>query len=218
MINIAIDGPSGAGKSTIAQAAAKRLGYLYVDTGALYRSLGLHALRCGADPGSAEQVVPLLPDAHLTMRHVDGEQRVFLGDDDVSEAIRTPEASMASSAISAIPAVREFLLDVQRDLAKKNNVIMDGRDIGTVILPDATYKIYLTASDEVRAKRRMLQLQEKGIEQPYEEVLADIRQRDYNDTHREVAPLRKADDAIEVCTDDLTLEESIQAVLDIVSK
>ena len=114
--------------------------------------------------------------------------------------------------------MREFLLDVQRDLAKKNNVIMDGRDIGTVILPDATYKIYLTASDEVRAKRRMLQLQEKGIEQPYEEVLADIRQRDYNDTHREVAPLRKADDAIEVCTDDLTLEESIQAVLDIVSK
>ena len=217
-INIAIDGPSGAGKSTIAKAVAERLGYLYVDTGALYRSLGLYALRRGADPGNAEQVVPLLPDADLTMRYVDGEQRVFLGDDDVSEAIRTPEASMASSAVSAIPQVREFLLDLQRDLAKKNNVIMDGRDIGTVILPNATYKIYLTASDTVRAERRRLQNLEKGIDQPFEEVLADIRQRDYNDTHREIAPLRKADDAVEVCTDELTLEESIQAVIDIVTK
>ena len=217
-MSIAIDGPSGAGKSTLARMAAKKLGYIYVDTGALYRSVGLFALRRGADLKNAKQVSGLLPKIGLEMRYVGGLQRMYLNGEDVSEAIRLPEVSMAASAVSAIPEVRSFLLDTQRDMAGKNNVIMDGRDIGTVVLPEADLKIFLTASAHERARRRCLELEDKGVEVSFEEVLRDIEQRDKNDSTREIAPLKKAEDAVELDTTSLDLEESLQAICDLVKE
>ena len=212
MISVAIDGPSGAGKSTIAKAVAKDLGYLYIDTGALYRSIGLYALRAGAGPTDREAVEKLLPEISLTLRHVDGVQRVFLNGEDVSEAIRTPDAAKAASGVSAHPGVRAFLLETQRSLARAQDVLMDGRDIGTVVLPDAAVKIFLTASAEKRAERRFKEYQEKGVDTTYETVLRDVEKRDYDDSHREIAPLKKAEDAVLLDTSEMTLEESEEAV------
>lgn len=214
MINIAIDGPAGAGKSSVAKAVAAKLGFIYVDTGALYRSIGVNALRHGIKTDDADAVIALLPETKVELRYINGTQRVFLNGEDVSEAIRMPEASMAASNVSAIPSVRTFLLDLQRDMAKNNNVIMDGRDIGTVILPEAQYKFFLTASAEVRADRRFKELKEKGIDVDYNALLEEIIQRDYNDSHRETAPLRQADDAILIDSSNMTLEESINAIAD----
>lgn len=218
MINIAIDGPAGAGKSTIAKTASKELGFIYVDTGALYRTVGLNALRLGKDTKLEGDVVPTLEGLKVSLRFVDGEQRVFLGEEDVSTAIRQNEVSMAASNVSAIPKVREFLFDLQRDIAKNNNCIMDGRDIGTVVLPDAQIKIYLTASAEARADRRYKELVEKGQQVNYDDILREIELRDYQDTHREIAPLKKAEDAVLVDTTKLTLEESIEYMLKVIKE
>ncbi len=218
MINIAIDGPAGAGKSTIARKLAANLGYIYVDTGALYRAVGVNAMRNGADTKNAEQVTATLSSAKVSLRFVDGEQRVFLGEEDVSLAIRTPEASMAASNVSAIPAVREFLFDLQRDIAKANNCIMDGRDIGTVVLPEAQVKVFLTASAEVRAKRRYDELIAKGMEADYNHVLEEMVQRDYQDSHRAIAPLKQADDATLVDTSEMNLEQVLEALETIVKE
>ena len=212
MISVAIDGPAGAGKSSIARAAAAQLGFIYVDTGALYRSIGLFVLQKKIDFAQKNDIIALLGQINVNLTFVDGEQRVLLCGEDVSEEIRSPEVSMAASAVSAIPEVRSFLFGLQKDMAKHNNVVMDGRDIGTVVLPDAQVKIFLTASPEVRAKRRCLELEQKGERVSYEDVLADIRQRDYNDTHREIAPLKQAEDAVLVDTSELTLEESVQTL------
>ncbi|MBR6620158.1 MAG: (d)CMP kinase [Clostridia bacterium] len=218
MINIAIDGPAGAGKSTIARKLAANLGYIYVDTGALYRAVGVNAMRNGADTKNAEQVTATLSSAKVSLRFVEGEQRVFLGEEDVSLAIRTPEASMAASNVSAIPAVREFLFDLQRDIAKANNCIMDGRDIGTVVLPEAQVKVFLTASAEVRAKRRYDELLAKGMEADYNQVLEEMVQRDYQDSHRAIAPLKQADDATLVDTSEMNLEQVLEALETIVKE
>ncbi len=206
---IAIDGPAGAGKSTIARALAADMGLIYVDTGALYRTIGLAVIAQGIDQTDTAAVTAALDGMRVALRHVDGEQRVFLGDEDVSSRIRTPQISMAASAVSAIPAVRAFLLQLQRDMAITQSVIMDGRDIGTTVLPDAAVKIFLTASPEARAERRYKELCEKGETVTYADVLADMIKRDYDDTHRAASPLSKAADAIEVDTGDLNLEESI---------
>ncbi len=209
IVSVAIDGPSGAGKSTIARALAEELGYLYVDTGALYRTVGYAVLQQHIDPKDAAAVEALLPNIRVSLGYVDGEQRVFLNGEDVSAYIRTPEVSMAASATSAMPPVRKFLFDLQQDTARKNSVIMDGRDIGTVVLPFATVKIFLTASAEVRAQRRFIELQEKGLSVTFDEVLADMKERDYNDSHRATAPLKPADDAVLIDTSGNTLEEAI---------
>ena len=216
IINVAIDGPAGAGKSTVARAAAKELGYIYVDTGALYRAVGLNSLRIGVETTDAEKVAETLGSISVELKFVDGEQQVLLNGENVSSEIRTPDASMAASNVSAIPAVRAFLFDLQRDIAKKNNCIMDGRDIGTVVLPDAQVKIFLTASPEIRAKRRYDELIEKGSDVDYDDVLADLIKRDYNDSHREVAPLKPAEDGVTVDTSGLTLEESIDKIIETV--
>lgn len=208
MISVAIDGPSGAGKSSLAKRLAADLGYVYVDTGAMYRSIGLYAVRQGVDLHDADAVAALLPGIQLDIRLVEGAQHVYLNGEDVSEAIRAEEIGMAASAVSAHPQVRAFLLETQRGLAANQNVLMDGRDIGTVVLPQATVKIFLTASVEARAQRRCKELQEKGQPAELETVLADIRQRDYQDTHREVAPLKQADDAILVDTSDIDFDQS----------
>ena len=208
MISVAIDGPSGAGKSSLAKRLAADLGYVYVDTGAMYRTIGLYAVRQGADLHDAAAVAALLPQIRLDIRLVDGSQHVYLNGEDVSEAIRAEEIGMAASAVSAHPPVRAFLLETQRGLAANQNVLMDGRDIGTVVLPNATVKIFLTASPEARAQRRCKELQEKGQAAEYETVLADIRQRDYQDTHRAVAPLKQAEDAILVDTSDIDFDQS----------
>lgn len=213
MINVAIDGPAGAGKSTVAKAAAKKLGFIYVDTGALYRTVGVNALRKGIDPKDAEKVKTTLDDIDVSLGFVDGSQHVFLNGEDVSEEIRLPASSMAASAVSAIPEVREFLLSLQRDIAKKNNCLMDGRDIGTVILPDAQYKFFFTASAEIRADRRCKELKEKGIPADYETVLAEIKERDYNDSHRETAPLKQADDAVLIDSSYMTIEEAVDKIV-----
>lgn len=213
IVNIAIDGPAGAGKSTIAKTVSKELGFIYVDTGALYRTVGLNALRLGKDTKNAEEVVSTLEGLDVSLRFVNGEQRVFLGEEDVSTAIRQNEVSMAASNVSAIPRVREFLFDLQRDIAKKNNCIMDGRDIGTVVLPDAKIKIYLTASAEARADRRFKELTEKGQNVDYNKILEEIKARDYQDMNREIAPLKQADDAILVDTTELNLEQAIEYML-----
>lgn len=206
-VNIAIDGPSGAGKSTLARRLAVKLGYVYVDTGALYRAIALCMLRQNAD--TDEQIIECLPSLSVTLRYIDGEQHVFANGEDVSGLIRTPEVTMAASRVSAVPQVRKFLFDLQQKLARENSVVMDGRDIGTVVLPDADVKIFLTASAEKRAMRRFLEMQEKQIVgQTYEEVLADVIQRDQQDMNRAVAPLKQAEDAILVDTSDLDLEES----------
>ena len=218
MINIAIDGPAGAGKSTIARSLAAKLGYIYVDTGALYRAVGVNAMRKGMDTKNAEQVTSILDETKVSLRFVDGEQRVFLGDEDVSLAIRTPEASMAASNVSAIPAVREFLFDLQRNIAKENDCLMDGRDIGTVVLPDAQVKIFLTASAEVRAKRRYDELLAKGMKAEYNDVLEEMIQRDYQDSHRAIAPLKQADDAVLVDTSEMNLEQVLETLENIVKE
>ena len=214
--NIAIDGPAGAGKSTIARAAASKLGFIYVDTGALYRSIGLYCLNNNIETTDRTGVERILPDISVQLKYLDGAQRVILNDNDVSEEIRKPECSMAASNVSAIPVVREFLFELQRKMARENDVIMDGRDIGTVILPDAEVKIFLTASPEERANRRFKELVEKGNNPDYDELLKEINQRDYNDMNREIAPLKQADDAILADTSDCNLEESLALLLKIV--
>lgn len=212
-ITVAIDGPSGAGKSTIASAAAKRFGLLYVDTGAIYRTVAYAVHQAGADCRNEAAVASLLPDIHIRMAYDDsGVQRMYLEDTDVSDVIRTPEISKLASQVSAHASVRAFLLDMQRNLAAAHSVIMDGRDIGTVVLPDAGLKIFLSASAERRAERRWKELHEKGIDEPLEQVLQEIEKRDYDDMHRAVAPLRAAKDAVHVDTSDLTLAESVDAV------
>ena len=208
MVSIAIDGPSGAGKSTLAKRLAKELGYIYVDTGAMYRSIGLYALRRGVDPKNADAVQALLPGIELGIQLQDGAQHVYLNGEDVSTDIRAEAVGMAASAVSAHPAVRAFLLDTQRNLAKGQNILMDGRDIGTVVLPDATVKIFLTASPEARAERRRKELEEKGQPADFATVLADIQQRDYQDTHRAVAPLKQAQDAVLVDSSDIDFEQT----------
>lgn len=217
-MNIAIDGPAGAGKSTIARAAAKTLGYIYVDTGALYRAVGVYSLRKGLDTKNPETVAATLSHIQVELKFQDGVQHVFLNGEDVSEEIRTPKASMAASDVSAVPAVRQFLFDLQREIAAKNNCIMDGRDIGTVVLPGAEVKIFLTASPEARAMRRFRELQEKGATDTYEAVLADLAERDYNDSHRAVAPLKPAEDSILVDTSALTLPESVEKVIEVIKE
>jgi cytidylate kinase len=215
MTSIAIDGPAGAGKSTIAKLLAKRLGYVYVDTGALYRAIGFFAAERGIDD---DVLIPRLSEIKAELLYRDGEQRVLLNGKDVSDAIRTPEMGMAASRVSAIPEVRAFLLDLQRDMAKKQNVIMDGRDIGTVVLPDATVKIFLTASAEDRARRRHLEYLAKGEDISYNKVLEDMIQRDYNDSHRAVAPLSQAADAVLANTTGLELEEAVELVCSIIEE
>ena len=215
-INVAIDGPGGSGKSTVARAAAKKLGFIYVDTGALYRTVGVYALRKGIDTKDAEAVEATLRDITVELKFENGEQRVLLNGEDVSEEIRTPKASMAASNVSAIPAVRNFLFYLQRDIAKVNNCIMDGRDIGTVVLPDAQVKIFFTASAEIRAKRRYDELIAKGTQVNYQDVLDELIERDYNDAHREIAPLRPAEDSIMLDTGGLSLQENIDAVVEII--
>ncbi|MEA4955152.1 MAG: (d)CMP kinase [Pseudoflavonifractor sp.] len=212
--SIAVDGPSGAGKSTMARKIAQALGYLYVDTGAIYRTLGLFSIRQGILPTDEQAVAGLLPGAGIRMNYSgDGVQRMYLNGEDVTGAIRAPEVSTAASQVSAHPQVRAFLLDMQRDLAKSGNVIMDGRDIGTVVLPDANVKIYLTASAEDRARRRLAELLERGKQTDFETVLSDIVERDRRDSTRSVAPLRQAEDAILVDTTDKSLEESFEMLL-----
>lgn len=218
MINVAIDGPAGAGKSTVARAAAQKLGYIYVDTGALYRAVGVYCLRKNIVTTDIEGVGAILTDITVELKFIDGVQHVFLNGDDVSTEIRLPEASMAASNVSAIPSVRAFLFDLQRDIAAKNNCIMDGRDIGTVVLPNAQVKIFLTADDTERAMRRYKELQEKGSAVTYQEVLDDLRVRDYNDSHREIAPLKPAEDSVIVNTTDMTLEESINKIVETVEE
>ena len=218
MIAVAIDGPAGAGKSTIAKKVSSELGFIYVDTGAIYRSVGLACIKKGIDEGDSKAVKKLLEDIDIRIVFFNGEQHILLNDEDVSGDIRTETVSMAASTVSAIPEVREFLLSLQRNFAKTDNVIMDGRDIGTVVLPNAQVKIFLTASPEVRAKRRVEQLAEKGESADYDTVLADIVKRDYNDSHREIAPLKPADRAFIVDTSDITLEESIRKIADIIKE
>lgn len=208
-VAIAIDGPAGAGKSTIAKRLAAELHFVYVDTGALYRTVGLAALRRGIDPTDVEGVEALLPSICVELTYIDDTQRVLLDGEDVSALIRTPEVSMAASAVSAMSAVRKFLFHLQQEIASSHNVIMDGRDIGTVVLPHAQVKIFLSASAEDRARRRYEEMLAKGMEAVYEDVLEDMKQRDYNDSHRAAAPLKPADDAILVDTTGNTLEESI---------
>lgn len=216
MIQIAIDGPSGAGKSTVAKAVAKKLGIIYVDTGALYRTVGFYVRSKDVDPKDAEAVEALLPEIDVELKYENGTQIVCLNGEHLGDRIRTPEMSMYASAVSAIPAVRAFLLETQRKIARENSVIMDGRDIGTVILPDADVKIFLTASDECRATRRRDELLAKGIETTYEEVLADMQKRDSDDRNRAVAPAVAAPDAIVVDNSWMNVEESTDAVIKLV--
>ena len=214
---VAIDGPSGAGKSTLARAAAERLGILYVDTGAIYRTIGLYVQRRGIDPKDTAAVLAALPDIRIGMDHdADGMQRMLLNGEDVTADIRLPEISMYASAVSAIQGVRDFLMEMQRSLARERSVIMDGRDIGTVVLPDADVKIFLYADVEVRAKRRELELRQRGTPKPYEEVLREMEERDYNDTHRAAAPLQAADDAIMVDTSSMDFDASLALLLDVI--
>ena len=197
MVSVAIDGPAGAGKSTLARRLAAEMGYIYVDTGAMYRAIGLYALRAGKDPKDNAAVNTLLPQIKLRLASIEGEQHIYLKEEDVSTAIRTEAAGMAASAVGANPAVRAFLLELQRDMAKKQDVLMDGRDIGTVVLPDATVKIFLTAAPEVRA---------------------DVKQRDYQDTHRAAAPLKQAEDAVLLDTSELDFEQSLAAMKKIIAE
>lgn len=214
-INIAIDGPAGAGKSTIAKMVSAKMGYIYVDTGALYRTIALYITENDIPDDKIEES---LKSADVSLRFIDGTQRVFLGDRDVSGLIRTPEISMAASRTSAIPAVRAYLFGTQQKIAAENNVIMDGRDIGTVVLPNADVKIFLTASAEERANRRYKELAEKPDCPSYQEILDDIIKRDYQDMHRETAPLKQAEDAVLVDTTKLTLEESADAIISVINE
>ncbi len=217
MISVAIDGPSGAGKSSLAKRLAKELGYTYVDTGAMYRAIGLYALRSGQDPHDAAAVEALLPGVGLRLASIDGAQHIYLNGEDVSSAIREEQVGMAASAVGAHPAVRAFLLELQRSMARTQNVLMDGRDIGTVVLPDATVKIFLTASPEARAARRWKELAEKGSSKTYEQVLADVLVRDEQDSTRAAAPLRQAEDAVRVDTSELDFEQSVAALKQVIA-
>ncbi len=219
MINISIDGPSGSGKSFLAREIAKRKGYIYVDTGALYRAIGLYAKRNGIEPSDEKKVCDMLKNISVRLEYSDdGRQRVILNSEDVSEEIRKPEISMYASTVSAIPKVRDFLLELQRSIARENNVVMDGRDIGTVILPDAKVKIFLFANDEVRAKRRYLELKEKGIETTVEEVLSDMKTRDLNDSTRKTAPAVPAKDAYMLDNSDLDREGTVKKALSLIDE
>ena len=212
--SIAIDGPSGSGKSTLAKLLAERLGFLYLDTGAIYRAVGLYAHRAGAALTDEKAVETLLPRLQkISFRHEGGVQRVFLGAEDVSDAIRLPEASLYASQVAAHPSVRNFLLDMQREFARTQDVVMDGRDIGTVVLPDASLKVFLTATPERRAERRYQELKARGVEESYEQVLADIRARDARDMNRDVSPLRQASDAVVLDTTELDLDASLAALV-----
>ncbi len=214
---IAIDGPSGAGKSTVARAAAKHFGFIYVDTGAIYRTVGLAAYRGGVDRRDESAVEALLPQLEIAMRYTDaGEQHMYLNGEDVTALIREPEISICASDVAALPSVRAFLMELQRRMARENSVIMDGRDIGTVVLPDAEVKIFLTASAEARARRRLLELEQKGMKRSFDEVLRDIKYRDEQDSHRAAAPLKKAEDAIAVDTSELNFDESLELVVKII--
>ena len=217
--SIAIDGPAGAGKSTLARQLAGKLGFIYVDTGAIYRTVALAVLRAGADPADAGQVAALLKGLDIRMDYgPDGEQRMFLGGEDVSRAIREHQVSGLASRVSAIPAVRDFLLDFQRRQARERNVVMDGRDIGTVVLPQADVKIFLTAAPEARAQRRLLELRQRGQQADYDTVLRDIIQRDEQDANRPIAPLRRAEDAQLLDTTRLNLEQSLEALVRLVKE
>lgn len=215
---VAVDGPVGAGKSTIARAAAERLGFVYFDTGALYRAVGLYCSRNGVDLKNGADIAARLPEISLELKLINGAQRVFLNGEDVSEEIRLPEISMAASAVSAVPEVRAALLDIQRSMARTNSVIMDGRDIGTVVLPNADVKIFLTARAEIRAKRRYDELLKKGVETTFESVLDDLNERDYNDSHRAAAPLKQAQDAVLADTSELDFEQSVALVCKIIEE
>ncbi|MBR6603292.1 MAG: (d)CMP kinase [Clostridia bacterium] len=218
MIKIALDGPSGSGKSTVAKAISGRLGIVYVDTGALYRSVGYYVRTKGKDPKNASEVEALLSEIELDVRYENGVQCVYLNGENLGDKIRQPEISMYASAVSAIPAVRAFLLKTQKSIARKNNVVMDGRDIGTVILPDADVKIFMTASNEARAMRRYKELTEKGVEVKYEDVLREMIERDENDRSRAVAPAIPAEDAIIFDNSDYDLEGSIEKVIEIIKE
>ena len=211
-INIAIDGPAGAGKSTIAKAVAAKLGFIYIDTGAMYRAVGLGALQRGIDSSDSEGVISILDELEITLKHTEQGQLVFLNGENVSEAIRMPEISVAASNVAVIPAVRLKLVELQRQLAKQADVIMDGRDIGTYVLPDAQLKIFLTAAPEARAKRRWLELTQKGVTTTFEEVFNDMTYRDKNDSGREFAPLKPAEDSVLVDSTELTLEETVEHI------
>lgn len=218
MIAVAIDGPAGAGKSFVAKSVAKQLGYIYVDTGAMYRTIGLACDRAEIPADDAEKIAELLKGINISIKYYDDEQHILLGGEDVSELIRTERVSMLASRVSALPVVRAYLLELQISFAKSNNVIMDGRDIGTVVLPDADVKIFLTASAEARANRRVLQLAEKGEKADFDTVLADIEKRDYNDSHREIAPLKAAEDAVIIDTSDIDRDESVNRVINTIKK
>lgn len=215
LISIAIDGPAGAGKSTIAKTIAKDFGFIYVDTGALYRAIGYYVLKSGKTL-SEKDVLSVLNEINVQLEFINFQQHVILNNEDISDKIRTPEVSMAASKVSAIGKVRDFLFDLQREFAKTKNVIMDGRDIGTVVLPDATIKIFLTASDFARAKRRYDELVQKDMNVSFDEVLNDLKVRDFNDSNREIAPLKPAKDSIIVDTTDLDLQQSIKKISDII--
>ena len=218
LLRIAIDGPGGAGKSSIAKAVAKKLDILYVDTGALYRTVGLYVKQNGVDPKDKEGVGALLPSLSIVVKYEGGAQVVYLNGTNYGDAIRTPEMSMYASAVSAIPSVRAFLLETQKEIARHNSVIMDGRDIGTVILPDADVKIFMTASPECRAMRRFKELTEKGQSVKYEDVLAEMNSRDNADSSRDIAPTKAADDAVVLDNSDLDFEQSVDAVIAIVKE
>ena len=216
IINIAIDGPAGAGKSTVAKRIADIMHLTYVDTGAMYRALGLKAVRNGIYPGDAEAVAPMLPDTTVTFIKINGEQHVVLDGEDVNEFIRTEEISHAASVISTLPEVRQKLVDLQREIARSTDTVMDGRDIGTVVLPNTPYKFYVTASAEVRAKRRFIEYQQKGIlgDRTYEDVLNEVKTRDERDMNREFSPLRPAENAVIIDTSEMSIDEAVDAVIE----
>ena len=216
IINIAIDGPAGAGKSTVAKRIAEIMHLTYVDTGAMYRALGLKAVRNGIDPGDAEAVAPILTDTTVTFIKINGEQHVVLDGEDVNELIRTEEISHAASVISTLPEVRQKLVDLQREIARSTDTVMDGRDIGTVVLPNTPYKFYVTASAEVRAKRRFIEYQQKGIlgDMTYEDVLNEVKTRDERDMNREFSPLRPAENAVIIDTSEMSIDEAVDAVIE----
>ena len=217
--SVAVDGPSGAGKSTLSKEVAKELGIVYVDTGAIYRTIGYYIFTQSIDPKDERAVAAVLPEVQVDMRYgADGLQRMFLGGMDVTEKIRLPEISMYASAVSAIPAVRAFLLEMQRDMARRSSVIMDGRDIGTVVLPNAQVKIFLCADVQVRARRRTLELEQRGTPKPYEQVLEEMEQRDWADSHRSAAPLRPAEDAVVVDTTNMDFAQSKDAILQVIRR
>lgn len=217
-INIAVDGPSGSGKSTLSRRAAQHLGYIYVDTGAMYRAIGLYAYKRGISLESTKQITNYLNEINIDIKYVDGEQLIFLNGDDVSSEIRTHVISAYASAVAKIESVRSFLLDRQRQLAKENNVIMDGRDIGTVVLPDANVKIFLTASPEIRANRRFAELKERGQDIDYNKLLQDIKDRDYQDSHRSIAPLRPSESSVILDTSELDFEQSLERLIQIIKE